>query len=147
MVAVNQRPVSRFVTRQDIAGGLSLVAVTAWSAGAVGMRRALAIPLLISPVVFPWYLVPLVPLIALRPSGFWIAWATAVPLTYEVIDRFDSVGTWQPASWQLWIIGASCCLGLAVDVVRRAQSPLLQSAMRLVRRRGVRVAEGQAQLD
>jgi alpha-1,6-mannosyltransferase len=113
-----------------IAGGLSLVAVTAWSAGEAVMRRALAIPLLISPVVFPWYLVPLVPFIAIRPSAFWIAWTTAAPLTYEVLDRFDAVGTWQPASWPLWIIGTSCCLGIALDGLRRAVSPQLFGADR-----------------
>jgi hypothetical protein len=101
---------------------LSLAAVTVRAADEVGIRRALAIPLLVSPVVFPWYLVPLVPLIALSPSAFWIAWATAVPLTYEVIDRFDILPTWQPASWPLWIVAASCCLGLALDGWLQAQS-------------------------
>jgi hypothetical protein len=117
-----------------IAGGLLFASIR--SGDELWMRRALAIPLLISPVVFPWYLVPLVPLIALRPSAFWLAWATAVPLTYEVIDRFDLVGTWQPASWPLWIIGASCCLGLAVDGLLRTEKPLLPAAMRLMRKRG-----------
>ncbi|MGI8783707.1 MAG: glycosyltransferase 87 family protein [Acidobacteriota bacterium] len=85
---------------------------------------ALAVPLLASPVVFPWYLASLVPALALAPSAFLLAWLTAIPLTYEVIDRFDTLGAWEPASWHwpLWAIGFAWVLGLTIDMAVKRRS-------------------------
>ncbi len=66
-----------------------------------GMQWALSTPLLLSPVVFPWYLSALVPLLALAPSGFLIAWLCVLPLTYEVLNGFIADGVWMPATWPL----------------------------------------------
>lgn len=104
------------------------IAVAAISIGIIGLRSrhgrwpihvqyALAIPLVLSPVVFPWYLSPLVPALALAPSAFAIAWMTVLPFSYEVIDRLDSLGVWQPAPWLPWIVGAAWSLGVAIDLV------------------------------
>ena len=58
------------------------------------MALALAIPLLISPVVFPWYLSALVPLLALRPNIYGIAACLIImPLTYEVLNDFSCCGS------------------------------------------------------
>ncbi|MFW6066955.1 MAG: glycosyltransferase 87 family protein [Myxococcota bacterium] len=81
-------------------------------------RRALVVPLALSPVVFPWYLVPLVPLVALRPSAALVAWLAAVPLTYEVIDRFDLGRGWEPAAWPLLCIAGAWAAGWIVDGIR-----------------------------
>lgn len=68
-------------------------------------QLALAIPLLISPVIFPWYLMPLVPLMALSPNRYLVAWTLLMPLTYEVLNGFLSEGLWLPATWPVWLVG------------------------------------------
>ncbi len=65
------------------------------------MQWSLALPLLLSPVVFPWYLMILVPLTALAPNAFFIGWLCVLPLTYEVLGGFASDRSWMPASWPL----------------------------------------------
>jgi alpha-1,6-mannosyltransferase len=80
-----------------------------------GVQMALAAPLLASPVVFPWYLSALVPVLALRPSAAALLWLTAAPLTYEVIGRFEATGAWTPTAWPLWTTGAAWAIGLVLD--------------------------------
>ena len=65
----------------------------------LGMQASLALPLILSPVLFPWYLLPLIPLLALRPSVFLLAWSLLMPLTYEVLGDFLCCQQWQPAHW------------------------------------------------
>jgi hypothetical protein len=78
---------------------------------------ALALPLLASPVVFPWYLIPLVPALALAPSAFLIAWVSVLPLSYEVLD---GSGMWEPAAWVPWVVAAGWCVGGAIDRLVRS---------------------------
>jgi hypothetical protein len=80
---------------------------------------ALALPMLLGPVCFPWYLAVLVPALALRPTWFGIAWLAAAPLTYEVIDGFDATGQWSPAAWPQVVLAAAWVAGLAIDTVER----------------------------
>lgn len=88
---------------------------------AEGVLVALAVPLLVSPVVFPWYLAPLVLLVALQPSGFMLAWLTAHPLTYEVVDSVARRGVWEPAPWPLAAVVAAWGIGVTVDALRWAR--------------------------
>jgi rSAM/selenodomain-associated transferase 2 len=83
-----------------------------------GVGVALAAPLVPGPVVFPWYLLSLVPVVALAPSATLVAWLTAAPLTYETNDRVALTGEWAPAVWPLWAIGAAWVAGAAVDATR-----------------------------
>lgn len=83
-----------------------------------GAQVALAAPLLLSPVVHPWYLMPLVPTLAIAPSAALLAWVTAAPLTYEVLAGAELSGEWQPATWPLWTAAASIAIGLIVDAWR-----------------------------
>jgi hypothetical protein len=103
--------------------GVSLLALSAVLARAgrwrAGMVLALAAPLVASPVVFPWYLMPLVPAVALAPSGAAVAWLAALPLTYEVNDRAIATGEWAPATWPLVAVALAVAAGAAVDVARR----------------------------
>jgi len=109
---------------QDAAGLLLLVglAASAWMARtghwAAGVQLALATPLLLSPVVFPWYLAVLIPGLALVPSAAVVGWATAAPLTYEVLDHVGSGGRWEPAGWPLACVTTVLVLGLATDALR-----------------------------
>lgn len=85
----------------------------------IGAQIALATPLVLSPVAFPWYLCPLVPLAAIVPNATLLIWFTTSPLVYEVRDRFVSDGVWMPALWPLIVIGAGWGLGAALDAIRR----------------------------
>jgi len=80
----------------------------------------LALPLLISPVVFPWYLMPLVPLLALSPNIWLIAWISLLPLTYEVLGPFASQHIWQPAVWPLIAIACGLVLGILLPLIQKA---------------------------
>lgn len=91
--------------------------------GAFACTIALSMPLLLSPVVFPWYLCPLVPLLALRPTATLLLWTTSVSLTYEVLDKWLSVGEWAPASWPMAVIAAGWIIGLMLDARSGAEPP------------------------
>lgn len=69
------------------------------------IQLMVALPLLLSPVVFPWYLMPLVPLLTLYPNRYFIIWILLMPLTYEVIGQFSCCHIWAPASWPVWLVG------------------------------------------
>jgi len=69
------------------------------------MQLSLALPLLLSPVLFPWYLMPLVPLLALRPNIYLLTWLLLMPLTYEVLGDFLCCQHWQPADWPTLLLG------------------------------------------
>ncbi len=68
------------------------------------LQASVALPLLLSPVLFPWYLSALVPLIALRPHFYTLAWLAVLPLTYEVLNQFYCCQIWQPATWPMVVI-------------------------------------------
>ena len=93
---------------------------------AFAMAAALAAPLAVSPVVFPWYLTALVPVIALRPSAALLAWVSAAPLGYVVLNGWHGDGVWAPAAWPLWIIAASVALGLLIDMRMNMLKPAPQ---------------------
>ena len=102
--------------------GLVLLVCTVWIARrrpVIATQLAIATPLLLSPVAFPWYLLPLVPLAALAPGAALLGWLSLSPLVYEVRDRFVSEGVWMPAVWPLAVIGAGWIIGLAIDLLRR----------------------------
>ncbi|MGS2722873.1 hypothetical protein ACVBEJ_03950 [Porticoccus sp. GXU_MW_L64] len=102
-----------------------LVALGMWLAVSVGRRDAvrgfglaLMVPLLLSPVVFPWYLSVLVIFSALRPGLFLAAWLLLLPLSYEVLGGWLSEGVWRPATWVLMVILAGWLSAIAYWLVR-----------------------------
>lgn len=104
--------------------GLLCIAYITWRSRAkridtdgvvTAMQWSLALVLLLSPVVFPWYLMPLIPLFALKPSVFLAAWMTLLPLTYVVLNEFACCGVWQPPQWPLVLLGAGLVLGAVID--------------------------------
>ena len=62
----------------------------------------LALLFLLSPVVFPWYLIPLV--VIPRYQLFVSGWAFSLPFTYEVMTQYVDSGLWQPSAWPLCLI-------------------------------------------
>ncbi len=92
----------------------------------IGAQIALAAPLILSPVAFPWYLCALVPLAAVKPSAMLLIWLTLSPMIYEVRDRFVTEGVWMPALWPLMVIGAGWAIGAGVDAMRALRSDIAQ---------------------
>jgi len=76
---------------------------------------SLSAPLLLSPVIFPWYLCALVPLLALTQSRMLLLWMITLPLTYEVLNLWISKQIWEAQIWPLWIIAFAILCGLVLD--------------------------------
>lgn len=92
-------------TVRKIALGFLLIGFSIWWARrhktdpvayAFGCIAAL---LIVSPVVYPWYVAWLVPFLCFRPRAWGLVWAGIVPLTYHVLIRYWGEGVWQLAPW------------------------------------------------
>lgn len=96
---------------------LLVAAIAAWR-GQLFFSMALAIstPLLVSPVVFPWYLMVLVPLIPLFPAATLIVWVCVAPLTYIVLNDWVANNNWAPAQWPIWAIAACLICAIVFDM-------------------------------
>lgn len=98
-------------------GGFSL---SAWLANRgrsdLAICLCLSVPLLLSPILFPWYLLILIPFLALRPSVTIFLALTAVPLNYIVLDKWLSQGVWDQPSWPSIVLGLLIVTGLFLDV-------------------------------
>jgi len=79
------------------------------------LMLTLAVPLLLSPVLFPWYLMALLPLLALRPNMTVLAALTLAPLSYVVLNRWLSEGVWEQAAWPAAVLLAGLVIGLVFD--------------------------------
>ncbi len=86
-------------------------------------RDAFAWGLVVSPVLYPWYGMPLAALTAFAPAGWVLALLTALPVSYEVIDGYQATGRWHPHTWPMVTITAVGALGLLVDGLWRLRSP------------------------
>ena len=80
------------------------------------MMLCLSVPLLLSPVLFPWYVLALIPFLALRPSVTLFLVVTLIPLNYVVLNRWLSEGVWEQASWPAVILALAIPIGLLIDV-------------------------------
>ena len=85
----------------------------------LAMQFSMAIPLLVSPVIFPWYLLPILCLLALRPNLLIILWSLSIPLLYEVLGQFACCNVWAPATWPIHIIGIGLILAIFISVTSR----------------------------
>lgn len=79
---------------------------------------AMAVPFLLSPVVFPWYLMVLIPFLAIRPSATIGLWVSAAPLSYVVLNRWIGEGVWEVSIWPIVTIGVAIIIGVCVDLYR-----------------------------
>ena len=57
--------------------------------------------LLVSPTVYPWYLLWMVPLLCIYPNRSWIAFTGLVALSYLVWVEYDRSGAWNIPTWLL----------------------------------------------
>ncbi len=86
-------------------------------------RRAIGAVLVLSPTVYPWYVVWLVPLLALDPSRAWMALVATVPLSYTVWMRRAAGGPWRMTPEMLVLEYGPFLALLAWQWRERARSP------------------------
>lgn len=82
------------------------------------MQAVLALPLVLSPVVFSWYLMPIAVLFALRPNTMLALWLVALPISYEVLNQYLCCGIWVPAGWAVNLIGVALVVGGVYSVFK-----------------------------
>ncbi|MEW6744039.1 MAG: glycosyltransferase family 87 protein [Planctomycetota bacterium] len=83
---------------------------------------AYAFFILLSPTIHPWYLLWLVPLLALRPLPSLILFTSTVTLSYLTVERFRLEGVWLEETWVRWVEFFPVIVGLALDLVRAART-------------------------
>ena len=83
-----------FVVLQSVRNEWTLERSAFWVTGAV---------LMLSPTVHPWYLLWMVPLIAIRPNRAWLYLTGSVFLAYYGLGTYRSEGVW-PEPWWLKLI-------------------------------------------
>ncbi|MBI3324801.1 MAG: hypothetical protein HYZ92_05925, partial [Candidatus Omnitrophica bacterium] len=59
--------------------------------------------MLVTPVLEPWYLLWLIPLLCLRFSWAWLSFSGLVMFSYTVLVDYVSDGIWRIPSWTFWI--------------------------------------------
>ena len=105
---------------------LALLAISGFSLSAFLARKghimaaimlSLAVPLLLSPVLFPWYLMIFVPLLALCPNLTLVIAFTLAPLSYVVLNKWLSQGVWEPAAWPAALLLIGIAAGLYYDII------------------------------
>lgn len=79
---------------------------------------ALAAFLLMSPVVYPWYLLNLLPLLVLWPSRPLLLLIAMSPLTYEVLVMKESFGIWRENLWVQAVAWAPALIMLYREVLK-----------------------------
>jgi len=92
--------------RRVLAGaGLIAAFLVAWRArSATGAAYAcLTSLLLLSPTVFPWYVVPAVALLPLHADWGMLAFSGLVALSYLPLPAYRETGLWTLPAWILWI--------------------------------------------
>ena len=92
----------------------------------IALALTLAVPLLLSPVLFPWYLMSLVIFLALRPSYTLFLLITLAPLSYVVLNQWLSENIWQQPHWPEQVLLAGLLAGLALDFYTRKKAPNLE---------------------
>jgi len=82
----------------------------------VALILTLAVPLFLSPVLFPWYLMVLLPFIALKPNMTVLAAVSLAPLSYIVLNKWLSEGVWDQADWPALLLLLGLVIGLTFDL-------------------------------
>lgn len=84
-----------FVVLQSIRNEWSLDRTVFWVTGAI---------LMLSPTLHPWYLLWMVPLLSLRPSGAWLYLSGSVFLAYYGLGAYRAHGYWPEPWWASLLI-------------------------------------------
>lgn len=79
------------------------------------MALSLSVPLVLTPVLFPWYVTVLIPLLAIRPSASLLLPLGVVSFFYVVLDKWVSQNIWELPSWPAELLAGAIVLGLMWD--------------------------------
>ena len=94
------------VTRRLLAAGAIAFALAAAQRERDIARYAYLVigcALVVSPTVYPWYLIWIMPLLCLFPNRAWIGFSGLVMLSYGVWDVYNESGAWFVPTWLLAI--------------------------------------------
>ncbi|MBO1256579.1 DUF2029 domain-containing protein [Alteromonas sp. 5E99-2] len=95
----------------------------------VALQVSFSLPLLLGPVVYPWYLMALVPLVAVAPKPWLLVWLSILPITYEVLGPWLCCQQWQPSTWPLIVTALSVLLSLAFTTIRTHYSTVFTARL------------------
>jgi len=103
-----------------LAGGVAFMLVAAIRERDLARYMFLVVGcvLLLSPTVYPWYLVSFIPLVVLFPSAAWIAFSALVMLSYVVLTVIKNTGVWMLPAWLLAVEYIPFYLLLLMDLTR-----------------------------
>ena len=115
----------------------TLAAATLWiswraRSGTGAALAILAATIVVSPTVFPWYLVLLVALLPLHTSPAVLAFSGLVVLSYAPLPRYHATGEWTLPAWIPWVeyggaaFVAIAAAGAAAAAARRRSAAAAQ---------------------
>ncbi len=109
------------IRRVLAAAGLLASLVIGWRArSTTGAAYACLMAfLLLSPTVFPWYLVPAVALLPLHPDWGLVAFSGLAALSYLPLPAYRDTGVWTLPAWILWAEYGGLVLAWAAAGVAR----------------------------
>jgi alpha-1,6-mannosyltransferase len=110
--------VASFIAR--VWAGLIFLAVVAWAlwrrASTVRIvEAAIGAFVLLTPALHPWYVVWLLPLVAVGGSPAWVVLALLAPLGYRPLDVWLSGGPWRDPTWTRLLEHGLTLVALAID--------------------------------
>lgn len=98
------------------------------------LQFSLGIPLLLGPVVYPWYLMSLVPVLVLAPRLWVLTWMALLPFTYEVLSLWLAYEQWRPATWPIILVGLGLflafCYPIYVSISSKFSTSMISSTKR-----------------
>lgn len=103
---------------------LTAALLLVYGAPRLAVRGRIALALMVftafSPAVFPWYLLPLVPFVAVRPLPGEMFLPAAAFISYAVLIPYAADGVWREPMWARWIFYIPFYLLWGNDIIRRA---------------------------
>jgi hypothetical protein len=101
-----------------VAGLVGILLVSLRRSPSKSVRDAFGVGLVVSPVLYPWYGMPLASAAAFAPSAWSLGALAVLPLSYEVLDGYQARGVWEPHRWPMHTITAVFLAGVALDLAR-----------------------------
>jgi hypothetical protein len=78
------------------------ISTYAWTAGVL---------LLVSPVLHPWYVIWLLPVLFVLPHPAWWVWSLTVIMAYQPLAQYRATGIWEESlAWKAWEVSPALTL-------------------------------------